>query len=324
MARRDVQLFNISTLDVLSGALGAVIFLFIIVPKGGASASRTTAQAALSYDLRHKQLWGDAADSLQTKKIGDTLLIVIKDLAEMPQAVPCPACPDCPNNGNVAARTPKPRDNNSSVATATPSTPSATTTATTTTTTPTVPTPSGPSYNPNDQKVVGKDDVTITKEQANERKRLDIQPQVPCAVAFEVSWETTKDDNVDFYVVKGKDKVGTYNTSNDAIGKWSSGVTRTRVFEKVDFRTTMEAVRQKDKIIAGNYDLYAHFKATDPKNPKQSLPIKGLIYTKTTQGKEDGKRFTDNLPLNPSSKNGFKKLGTVALRADGSFDFTKN
>lgn len=315
MARREVQLFNLSTLDVLSGALGAVIFLFIIVPKGGASASRTSVQAALSYDVRHKELWGLTADSLQNKKIGDTLLIVIKDMGEMPQAVPCPACPDCPEyqQGKQVERKPSFDPKTQKVVDINARTGKEE-----------MPNNNNAYVDPTTQKVVKREDVVVSPEEAGAKKRSAIQPQVPCAAAFEVSWETTKDDNVDFYVVKGKDKVGTYNTSNDRIGKWTSGVTRTRAFEKVDFRTTMEAVRQKEKIIAGSYDLYAHFKATDPKNPKQSLKVKGLIYTKNAQGKEDGKLYTTDLQLNPSSKNGFKKLGTVTLAEDGSIAFAQN
>ncbi len=313
MARREVQLFSLSTLDVLTGALGAVIFLFIIVPKGGASASRTAVQAALSYDMRQKQLWGLTADSLQSKKVGDTLLIVIRDLNEMPQAVPCPDCPECKETPRVDDKRPtynpktqKVVDINAKVNEAAP------------------PPNRNNTFVNSDEKVVKKDEITVPAKVYNEQKRIDIQPHVPCALAFEVSWETTPLDNVDFYVIKGKDRVGTYSTSNERIGQWTSGITRTRMFEKVDFRTTMEAVRQKSKIIAGSYDLYAQYKATDPKNPRQTLAVKGLIYTKNAQGKEDGKRYSTDLTLNPSAKSGFKKLGTVTMREDGSFDFSQN
>jgi len=37
MARKEINVFNVSFLDLLSGALGAVLLLFIVIPKLDAS-----------------------------------------------------------------------------------------------------------------------------------------------------------------------------------------------------------------------------------------------------------------------------------------------
>lgn len=323
MARRDVQLFNLSTLDVLSGALGAVIFLFIIVPKGGASASRTTAQAALSYDIRHKQLWGDAADSLQNKKIGDTLLIVIKDLNEMPQAVPCPACPDCPSTPGVVNGQKPPKPSGSTPFTPSPTTPTATTSTTVTPSTPTPATPNNPpTYDPTTQQVIPIGLTAVEKKEYDALKQIEILPNVPCMVAFDIFWKD-QIDNVDIFVRKGDYVSGKPSKRNNpTIGKWESGVSRTKLFEKVDLRTNMEGVRQKDKIIPGTYEIYGQFKATDPKNPKSSIQVEGLFYTNDLKGNQRGKRYQHTLQLAPNGEP--QKLATVTLRADGTFDFNKN
>ena len=101
MARnREPQIFNISFLDVICGALGAVIFLFIAVPKGGSSPAKRQ-QVTMSYDTLHKQLFATISDSLKNKRPGDTLLVVLADYKELPGLASCPACPECPEAPDV-------------------------------------------------------------------------------------------------------------------------------------------------------------------------------------------------------------------------------
>ena len=328
MARREVQLFSLSTLDVLTGALGAVIFLFIIVPKGGASASRTAVQAALSYDIRSKGLWGLTADSLQNKKIGDTLLIVIRDFNEMPKSAPCPACPDCasspiagktkPQTGGGIGFTPEPdkspppqpdKSPPSSPPSSLPPDKSS-------------PQPDKPVYDPIKEKVVPIGLTAVEKGEYERLKQVEILPNVPCMVAFDLFWKD-QTDNVDIFVRKGDFVSGKPSKRNNpTIGKWESGVSRTKLFEKIDLRTNMEGVRQKDKIISGTYEIYGQFKATDPKNPKSTIQVEGLFYTNDLKGNERGKRYQSTLTLSPNGAP--QKLATVTLRADGTFDFIKN
>jgi hypothetical protein len=73
MSRRKMQFFNLSFLDLMTGALGAIIFLFIITPKGGESAAPVR-QAAIYVDTVQRKLYGDLPDSLLNKEAGDTLL----------------------------------------------------------------------------------------------------------------------------------------------------------------------------------------------------------------------------------------------------------
>lgn len=66
MRRKEINIFNISFLDLLSGALGAVIILFIAVPKNKApESSSKVEQATCSVE---KKLLNQCLDELDTKK----------------------------------------------------------------------------------------------------------------------------------------------------------------------------------------------------------------------------------------------------------------
>jgi hypothetical protein len=92
MARKksNVAAFSlISMMDMLTGALGAVILLFAIVPKQrlAIDASVNTRTVALWQDATSGDLWGTLPDSIKNTyaiKKGDTLLVVIADYKNMP------------------------------------------------------------------------------------------------------------------------------------------------------------------------------------------------------------------------------------------------
>lgn len=315
MARRQVAAFNLSFLDLLSGALGAIIFLFVIVPKGGgASAPTKTIQATLQLDTLHRQVWGSIVDSLANKKIGDTLLVIVTDYGIMEQVKecpecptcppnrPCPACPQCPPASSPAAVASTPAQQVTPVVTSKP-VPAATTTA-----------------------PVTKPVAANNSSSSNAYRGL--KPSNPCKVAFEISWDSA-DDNVDLFVYKGSQFVSgaSGKRNNSQIGEWDSGRSKTKLFSN-DFRTDQEAVRQFKKILPGEYRMYARFKETNPKQPRQSIQIKGLLYTKNEQGKEEGREFSTTIPLSrrsPSDSINDKKLvATVNLREDGTFSFQQN
>ncbi len=110
--KRIVELFNISFLDLLSGALGAVIFLFIIVPKGEGAGPTDEPQIAVVFDTVQKHFYGILPDSLSYKKVGDSLLAVLIDFKKMPGLEDCPTpvpCPEQPKRSTTttpAAATP--------------------------------------------------------------------------------------------------------------------------------------------------------------------------------------------------------------------------
>ena len=299
MARREVQSFNLSFLDLLSGALGAVIFLFVIVPKGGgASASVNTVQAALRFDTLHRQVWGNIVDSLAKKKVGDTLLVIISDYGVLEQMKECPDCPTCPPNRPCPTCPPpcpsdeKPTVSPIAVAKTTPSVPMPMPTTT----------PKPPTTMPS-----GGSSSSITYR--------GVKPSISCKAAFEISWGSEM-DNVDLFVYKGNQFVSGASSKrrNSQIGDWDSGRSKTKLFGN-DFRTNQEAVRQFNKIIAGEYKIYAQFKEANPQQPKQSMSIAGLVYTRNEQGKEEGKEFSGTIPFSKGDK---KLLATVVLKEDGS------
>lgn len=92
MARRNIQVFNMSFLDLMTDALGAVMILFLITPKGQSFRGLVEGKApqgVVRFDTVAKKLWGDIAwgnvDSLRHKK-GDTMAIVIGSFEQMPSA----------------------------------------------------------------------------------------------------------------------------------------------------------------------------------------------------------------------------------------------
>ncbi len=306
MARREVQLLSLSTLDVLTGALGAVIFLFIIVPKGGASPSKQ-AQNAISYDINQKKLWGTLEDSLSNKKIGDTLLVVITDNNEMPKCMPCPDCPtlkDCPPAIKCPDCTRKHCDGDNPVAAVDKS--------------------QGRSQERVQEKVgtnpVAKpDSAKVVKEEA----RKAFEPSYSCVAAFEVTWGTTFNDNVDIYVQSGSEFCGTQVKDNKKYGlQWTSGKSRNGIFEKFDSRTTMESIIQFREYKKGTFDLYARFKATDVLKPLQKLPITLRLFT-SVNGVSKGSVMRDELMLDTSKKGIYKKLGTIVLDDNGFVEFKR-
>ncbi|MCO6488713.1 MAG: hypothetical protein J5I98_09865 [Phaeodactylibacter sp.] len=117
MARRSYQFFNLSFLDVISGALGAVLFLFIIVDKGGGQAVPPPAggqypKVYLSLDTARQQFHGFMPDSIAARRPGESVLVVVKAVEPapgQPQPAPCPPAPPCDCDGR-SPRCPRPED----------------------------------------------------------------------------------------------------------------------------------------------------------------------------------------------------------------------
>lgn len=289
-------------MDLLSGALGAVIFLFIVTPKGGESPA-IHPQAMLAIDTLNHKIFCDLPDSLYNKRVGDTLLVLIKDYEEMPSKQDCPKCPEIPK---VKNRKPYKHPVNEEIAFGKKTSPD--------TQMKKIPV----SVEKNNTKLIAK---TKLLPPLNEKARVykGDPPGVPCQASFEINWKD-KNDNVDLYVCKDKQCV--YGKGgkrkHKTIGQWDSGKSKNRVFGD-DLRTTQEAVRQFDKIIPGKYKVYAQYKETN--RDKASIEIQGLIYTKNDDGKEKGKRFYKTLSLDKNKKT---LLGTIDLKENGDFTFIKN
>lgn len=94
MKNRNIEFFNLSFLDLLSGALAAIIFLFIIVPKGNVTVAETA--LPVSYDTLQSKFFGDIPDTLLSMREGDTLLAIITGYDKAPKTaspkpIPTPA-----------------------------------------------------------------------------------------------------------------------------------------------------------------------------------------------------------------------------------------
>ena len=319
MSRRTQQLFSLSLLDLLTSALGAVIFLFIITPKGGASAS-TDRQAMVYFDTTLMKIHGELPDSLLTKMAGDTMQMVLMAYQEDPHAEELVraeakkraaerakalaeakaaeearakerALAEAKANKRPAPKpTPKPTPKPITKPTPKPETKPAPT-----------PKPTPTALKP---KPTSKPSYTGSG------------PSVPANVSFEVNWKD-KGDNVDLIVCKGGDCVYGGRKKDRDVGNWDSGKSRNRLFGN-DLRTNQEAVRQFDKIIPGEYKLYVQFK--DSKAGRNSVDINGMIYTKDPKTlKERGENFTKKI----NRGKGRVHIATVVLKADGTYTMRK-
>ncbi|MFK7925119.1 MAG: hypothetical protein AB8H47_24395 [Bacteroidia bacterium] len=289
MARRKTQLFNLSFLDLVTGALGAVIFLFIITPKGG-SAAPDVNQVVMYMDTSEMKIFGNLHDSLQGKQIGDTLLTVLVDYKHFPKPIEQKTIERemdySPPPPVVAVNKPaiKPKEE--------------------------------PKRSPKEPKPT----TTTSPIKETAPKPMPVfkgdAPSVPAKLSFEVNW-ANQTDNVDFFVCKGSECVFGGRKNDRNIGQWDSGKSRNRLFGN-DLRTSQEAVRQFDAILPGEYLLYARFKESSKGN--KAVSIKGLIYTKNDANVQRGETYVKTIPLSDSRV----LLGKVIIRKDGSYQFIKN
>jgi hypothetical protein len=283
MSRRKMQFFNLSFLDLMTGALGAIIFLFIITPKGGESAAPVR-QAAIYVDTVQRKLYGDLPDSLLNKEAGDTLFAVLlghkllpKEKEKFPRILPAPRQIEVPKKEEPVKKEQKepkketkPREE---------------------------PRPEAPKPDP--KPPVYRGDA----------------PSVPCKVSIEISW-ASKQNNVDLFVCRGNSCVYGGDKRDRMIGEWDSGKSRNRLFGN-DLRTNQEAVRQFDEIIPGEYEVYAEFK--DSADEEEAIVISGLIYTKNEQGEERGESFSKRLSLGGERV----LIGRLVIEENGSYVFSK-
>lgn len=286
MSRRRNQPFNLSLLDLLTSALGAVIFLFIITPKGGAPASQTK-QLGVFLDTMQQQVFGLIPDSLQGKQVGDTLLAVLVDYKSLPREEKQPRL--------VVQQRPAPQPDRAKEV--------------------------KPSDNEEVKEETRRDMETpkpkppVPKEQTPPPIYRGDAPSVPCLVSFEINWDNA-DDNVDLFVCKDGSCVYGGRKRDREVGQWDSGKSRNRLFGN-DLRTNQEAVRQFEQILPGEYLLYAHFK--NSRRDQETVRIDGLIYTKAPSGQERGGTFSQNLQLTEERV----LIGKIVLKEDGQFSFIK-
>ncbi len=259
MQRRTLELFNLSFLDILSGALGAVLFLFIVVPKGGVSPEKEI-QLALTYDTIDGKFFGIIPDSLMEKRVGDSMLVVISDYGIMPKPQNCPPqrpCPQCPKLPKVKR----------------------------------VKTKQTVSTLPSRSKQ--KKERINARPVAKKSSYKGDLPSVPCLMSIELKWQD-KNDNVDLFVCKENRCVFGGKRKNAKIGFWDSGKSKTS-FWGSDLRTNQEAVRQFDEIIPGKYDIFVQFKESE--DQKSDVDVRALFYTRDTMQNEHGKVLNLNLSL---------------------------
>lgn len=282
MKNRNVEFFNLSFLDLLSGALAAVIFLFIIVPKGEPTVLDDP--LSVTYDTLEMKFYGYLPDSISDRQTGDTIFAVIGELTSNPEA-------SAAERADKSERKVKERiDRNRPT-----------------------PAPVSRTKKPDEEKPEPAE-VPKLKSPVAPSKFTGSKPDVPCVLSIEMQWASKK-DNVDLFVCKDGECVFGGRRSRSNIGFWDSGKSRTSLFGG-DLRTNQEAVRQFDEIIPGTYDILAQYK--DSPDPKAELPIRLQVYTKNEDSAERGKEHIFKLSMNPTERT---RIAKVTIGPDGEFDF---
>jgi hypothetical protein len=347
MSRRNkTETMNLSFLDVLTSGLGAIIFLFIIIPKGDANSNvhvPEEVQAMLYMDSISGSIWGMPDRTLHKYRKGDTLTIVLSDFKTLDtilsndhnklEGTINQQLMALVENLSREAATHKSNPMNNSLL----NTPSANVQI------------YDKRHNLDDSSFVNrpylrpktmvnqpivysnvgpKRDAPLdtnlfsSKKEDKNRPQLEpanvIRPANPCKVAFEIKWQNIT-DNVDLYVYKGSQYVCGKGglRANKNIGEWDSGKSRNRLFGN-DLRTNQEAVRQFAGILPGEYKIFAQFKETLKPDSTQHINLAGLIYTNNEKGEEKSKAFTATVPLSKKEK---MCIGTVTLNTDGTIVF---
>jgi hypothetical protein len=344
MSRRKTDSMNLSFLDVLTSGLGAIIFLFIIIPKGSDTVQTPVeVQAELYMDSISGSIWGMPDRPQKVYKKGDTLTIVLSDFKTLDTIL------NKDNNkleGTINQQLLATIENLSREAATRKSNPMNNSLLNT----PSVNVQIYDKRNSLDDSnytnrtyirpktmvnqpivysnVSPKRDILLDsnlfltqKDNKNgtlpEAKNV-IRPANPCKVAFEIKWQNIT-DNVDLYVYKGNQFVCGKGglRANKNIGEWDSGKSRNRLFGN-DLRTNQEAVRQFAGIVPGEYKIFAQFKETLKPDSVQSINLTGLVYTNNEKGEEKSKAFNTSIPLSKKEK---MFIGTVNLNADGTINF---
>lgn len=323
--RRANSPFNLSLLDLLTAALGAIIFLFIITPKGGEGAA-VAQQASIYFDTATMQIHGRLPDSLIGKTSGDTLFAMLVDYravnvpdvggleaelaAQRRRAAEAEAARQEALAATERAQNSKDRaDAARRLAEAQAAKAKAEAAVTRAKTKATKPSPvvaTTPASKPSPSPV-----RTTTPAKKEQPTYTGTPPSVPARLSFELNW-ADKNDNVDLFVCQGNNCVFGNRKRDSKIGTWDSGKSRNRIFGN-DLRTNQEAVRQFDEVLPGTYTIYAMFKESEANHT--SVTVNGLIYTKDAKGKPRGETYQRKIKFGDSRT----RLITVVVNADGSF-----
>lgn len=221
MKRKEIELFSLSFLDLLFGALGSVIFLFIVIPKGGAPPDPEKAIPVV-LDMKAGKLFGDFAQQYPDIRMGDTLKVYATSIGSFPKpGTPCPPpvdCPPCPPQ--------KPCPEIAKPITTT---------------------------KPADKPVTNPSENQLLKLRPGVACRFSIE-LVWDNLKNNVDLTVCKSGECVSGGKRSNKSIGTWD-SGKSINSWQE------LFKgKKDYRNNSEAVRQLDAVIPGTYEIYAKFK----------------------------------------------------------------
>ncbi|MDF1699166.1 MAG: hypothetical protein P1U56_25150, partial [Saprospiraceae bacterium] len=203
MKRRDVEIFNLSFLDILAGALGAVLFLFIVVPKGGGESPPASPQLSVTFDTVQQKFFGELPDSMMQYTIGDSLLSLVVNYDKMPSIEDCPKprkCPKCPDTKKLNRKIASLKRELSKVKKPTK-------------------VKASPKLNAPKKVPIAKASPQIKPSSPPASKYKGDMPSVPCKLSVEVKWDDIA-QNVDLFFCKDGKCVYGGKRKRKGIGFW--------------------------------------------------------------------------------------------------------
>lgn len=288
MSRRKLQLFDsLSFLDIVFSALGAVLFLFIVVDKGGTTeinlAEEEMVKIYMDLDTTSYRFHGNLPDSIKNKldtlRAGTPVMLVLNGKRPLP-GLKCPdpqPCPEriCPEKGKPCP-TPQPCP----VAKNCP---------------------------------VACDDAACQKTIVNNNNYSGDPIEIPYSIGFAIVDNTNFTNDIDIKVCRDGACAPNGRNNSNAGMRWVDLREKGQgLFGSKKARTGGEMILVEESIIPGDYTISAKFDLSKGAAPA-STQITATVATKQNNNIRE-KRFTASLTGNAN----WTVIGRVHIDANGN------
>lgn len=292
MSRRKLQLFDsLSFLDIVFSALGAVLFLFIVVDKGGTTeinlAEEEMVKIYMDLDTTSYRFHGNLPDSIKNKldtlRAGTPVMLVLNGKRPLPGVkIPECVCPECiyPGKGKPQPSQPSPQP------------------------------PQPPSEKP---RPIACDDAACQKTIVNNNNYSGDPIEIPYSIGFAIVDNTNFTNDIDIKVCRDGACAPNGRNNSNAGMRWVDMREKGQgLFGSKKARTGGEMILVEESIIPGDYTISAKFDLSKGAAPA-STQITATVATKQNNNIRE-KRFTASLTGNAN----WTVIGRVHIDANGN------
>lgn len=289
MSRRKLQLFDsLSFLDIVFSALGAVLFLFIVVDKGGTTeinlAEEEMVKIYMDLDTTSYRFHGNLPDSIKNKldtlRAGTPVMLVLNGKRPLP-GLPIPKCPDPPPT--PPCRCPGPGK------------------------------PCPPPCPEEKPCPVACNDAACQKTIVNNNNYSGDPIEIPYSIGFAIVDNTNFTNDIDIKVCRDGACAPNGRNNSNAGMRWVDMREKGQgLFGSKKARTGGEMILVEERIIPGDYTISAKFDLSKGAAPA-STQITATVATKQNNNIRE-KRFTASLTGNAN----WTVIGRVHIDANGN------